>query len=128
MVSNLADKHAWEVSNLVARLWFKLSGYQFREEDDYSILIDGKLVTVEVKGSLTERDPPWPVSKGMGGWQRERRRAAIAKGSSIILLQVAIKGDASVRAAAIPFTLVNVHGEKDTVDYERNIAYFLKYY
>lgn len=118
---------AWEVSNIVARSWLKLSDYQFREEDDYSVLIDGKPVTVEVKGSLTQRDSPWPVSKGMGGWQRERRRAAIAKGSSIVLLQVAIKADASVRAAAIPLTLVNVLRGKDTVNYKRNVAYFLDY-
>jgi hypothetical protein len=117
---------AFQVSNLVARSWFRLSGWSFHEDDDYSVVMEGRPVSVEVKGSMTERDPPWPVSKGMGGWQRERRRAAIIKGYSFTLLQVAVKADTSVKAAATQLTLGNVPEGRHTANYRRKVAYFLK--
>jgi hypothetical protein len=125
---------AWRVSNSFTIHLFQIAHLQFVAEEgvveafhlpkskarwpktlygaDYRVMLPTGPVYIEVKGSLTDRTPPWPVSKGMGGSQRGRYRGLVSRGYHFVLFQVAVRTDGSVKAAIIPLTLRLVSGKE----------------
>jgi hypothetical protein len=123
---------AFAVSNAVVIQWLELCKEKaivsFEPGDDYLLTLpDGKRIVIEVKGSVSDKNPPWPIAKGMGGWQRERRRKQLSEGVRVLLVQVAVKKDASVGVSVLPLSLDSVLPGKDTADYRRKFEEMSKY-